>query len=88
MWNQTTPINSHAPSAYDLDVGWVSRAVCGVTHQAVGPGRHLRVRLGEQARRAVRVRTTSAELALQAAELAPADFREEDVGEKPSKVHP
>jgi hypothetical protein len=29
-----------------------------------------------------------AELALQAAELAPADFREEDVGEKPSKVHP
>ena len=32
--------------------------------------------------------TTSAELALQAAELAPAEFREEDVGEKPSKVHP
>jgi hypothetical protein len=32
--------------------------------------------------------TTSAELALQAAELAPADFREKDVGEKPSKVHP
>jgi hypothetical protein len=29
-----------------------------------------------------------AELALQGAELAPADFREEDVGEKPSKVHP
>lgn len=29
-----------------------------------------------------------AELALQAAELAPADFREEDVVEKPSKVHP
>ncbi|MGH8628206.1 MAG: hypothetical protein ACREYC_24060 [Gammaproteobacteria bacterium] len=29
-----------------------------------------------------------AELALQAAELAPADLREEDVGGKPSKVHP
>ena len=53
MWNKTTSINSHAPSAYDLDVGWVS-----------------------------------AELALQAAEFAPADFREEDVSEKPSKVHP
>ncbi len=29
-----------------------------------------------------------AELALQAAELAPADFREEDVGEKPAKIPP
>jgi hypothetical protein len=32
--------------------------------------------------------TSSGELALQAAELAPADFREEDVGGKPSKLHP
>lgn len=37
--NKTTSIDGHACSPYDLfNVGWVIRAVCGVTHQAVGHG--------------------------------------------------
>ncbi len=37
--NKTTSIGAHACSPYDLfNVGWVSRAVCGVTHQPVGHG--------------------------------------------------